>query len=110
MGEKFILIETYYADDNLLSLDATHLSLKKFLKECLKEETRTDVHRFFMWSWVALASLVLIFYKGYIKQDYKQRIVHLEPDESFYRYNPNILEKEVRAYVDKINMINQHSN
>jgi hypothetical protein len=97
-------------DDHLLSLDAKHLSLKKFLKECLKEETRTDVHRLFMWSWVGLASLALSFYKSYIRQDYKQKIVDLESDESFYRYNPNILEKEVRAYVDKINMINQHSN
>lgn len=77
MSDKFIIKETYYVDDHLLSLDATHLSLRKFLRECLKEETRTDVHRYFLWSWVALAGLVLIFYKGYVRQDYKQRIVHL---------------------------------
>ena len=41
--------------------------------------------------------------------DYKQQIVMVDPDPSFEHYNPNLLEYEVRGFIDKINMLNGHS-
>ncbi len=109
MSDRIAIIENYYVDDHLLSTDVTNLSFKRFIKEGMKEETRTDVHRFFFWGLMSILGLGFVLYKGVIAQDFRQKIIYLEPDESSYRYNPNILEKEVRAYVDKINLINKHS-
>lgn len=36
-------------------------------------------------------------------------MIYLQPDESFLRYNPNEVEKEVNAFIRKINIINEHS-
>lgn len=109
LSDKLNIKDNYYSNDNLLSIDVAHLSFRRFVREGLSQETRTDVHRFFLWLSVSVVMLAVTFYDCVIREDHKQQVVHLEPDPNFYRYNPNLLEYEVKAFIEKINMLNSHS-
>ena len=83
-------------DDHLLSVDnIEELRLSKFIKDCLRAEHRRDLHTFVMWSCLSSILAIIAFYRGVITADYKQQVIQIEPDEGYYRYNPNILQEEV---------------
>ena len=42
--------------------------------------------------------------------DFNMSVVQLEPAEQFYHYNLNEIEKDVEAYIEKINFLNKHCN
>ena len=99
-----------FVDDHMPTREDTgRMRLGAFLKECLKKETRGELHVLVLWGAAATVSFVLMMLRSVVWADYAQPNIHLDPHETYYHYNIHILRDEVDSFVGRINMLSSHS-